>query len=110
MTADPTPPFGDGRDSRGRFAPGNSGGPGNPHAKRVGTLRAALLDAVTPEDIAAVTAALVEKARSGDVMAAREILDRCLGKAEAVDLLCRLDEMEGIFREVQSLLGGPGDQ
>ena len=42
------------RDASGKFAQGNPGGPGNPHAKRVGELRTALLDAVTPEDMRAV--------------------------------------------------------
>ncbi len=32
----PTRNGSDGRDERGRFAPGNSGGPGNPHAKQTG--------------------------------------------------------------------------
>ena len=33
-------PAGDnGRDARGRFAPGNAGGPGNPFARRVAELR-----------------------------------------------------------------------
>src|SRR5207248_10793741 len=37
----------EGRDARGRFAPGNPGGPGNPFARRVAELRTALLDMVT---------------------------------------------------------------
>lgn len=44
------------RDDRdpgtGRFLPGNAGGPGNPYAARVGELRAALLNAVKPGDLA----------------------------------------------------------
>ena len=37
------------RDARGRFAPGNQGGPGNPFARRVAALRQSLLDAVPPK-------------------------------------------------------------
>jgi len=37
-------PSSDGRDTMGRFAPGNSGGPGNPFARKVASLRQALLD------------------------------------------------------------------
>jgi hypothetical protein len=72
-----------GRDSGGRFAKGNAGGPGNPHARRVARLRSALLRAVTPADLKAVLAALVKKAKRGDVAAARELLDRLFGKGTA---------------------------
>jgi hypothetical protein len=37
--------------------------------------------AVTPDDVVAVIRRLHEKALEGDVGAAREFLDRCLGKA-----------------------------
>jgi hypothetical protein len=46
-----TSPTGNGRTALGRFAKGNAGGPGNPHAKRVTALREALLAAVTDADI-----------------------------------------------------------
>jgi len=39
------------RDERGRFARGNPGGTGNPHAAKVARLRSALLNAVTEQDI-----------------------------------------------------------
>ena len=74
------PPSPNGRSARGRFARGNPGGPGNPHAKRTSLLRAALLEAVTEDDIRAVAHGLVAKARSGDTAAARELLDRVIGK------------------------------
>ena len=70
-----------GRDHRGKFAPGNPGGPGNPHVRKVAKLRRAMLAAVSTDDIKAVVAKLVEKALDGDVVAIRELLDRCLGKA-----------------------------
>ena len=56
-----------GRDKQGRFIVGNSGGPGNPHAKQVALLRGALLSAVTPEDLHDVIRVLIEKALSGNV-------------------------------------------
>ncbi|MBX3404141.1 MAG: hypothetical protein KF699_12085 [Phycisphaeraceae bacterium] len=84
-----------GRDGRGRFAEGNRGGPGNPHARRTAELRAAMLGAVSADDVRDVIRALVERARTGDTAAARELLDRTLGKAgDAADLLARLDELE----------------
>jgi hypothetical protein len=70
-----------GRTARGRFAQGNLGGPGNPYAKRVADLRAALLESVTEQDIRAVARALVKRAKEGEIPAIRELLDRLLGKA-----------------------------
>ena len=77
----PTPSR-NGRTARGRFAPGNPGGPGNPYAKRVADLRAALLESVTEADIRAVARALVKRAKAGEVPAIRELLDRLVGKRE----------------------------
>ena len=74
-------PSPNGRTARGRFAKGNPGGPGNPYAKRVADLRAALLESVTEADIRAVARALVKRAKAGEVAAIRELLDRLVGKA-----------------------------
>ncbi len=71
-----------GRDGRGRFAKGNPGGPGNPHAAAVGRWRTALADTVTGDDLRAVIAKLVERAKAGERWAVCELLDRCLGKPE----------------------------
>jgi hypothetical protein len=70
------------RDARGRFAPGNGGGPGNPHAKATARLRAALMRAITPGDVEAAIAQLVVKAREGDLAAIKELLDRGIGRAQ----------------------------
>jgi len=75
-----TSPSPNGRNARGRFAKGNLGGPGNPYAKRVADLRAALLESVTEQDIRAVARSLVKRAKEGDVPAVRELLDRLLGR------------------------------
>lgn len=92
----PLAPSGDGGHdpSTGRFTPGNPGGRGNPFAKRVAALRSALLDAVTPDDIAAAARALIAKAKSGDVPAIRELLDRCIGKPQETDLFERIEALE----------------
>jgi cobalamin biosynthesis protein CobD/CbiB len=37
--------------------------------------------AVTPEDMAAIARALIDKAKTGDVAAARELLDRIIGRS-----------------------------
>jgi len=77
---------GNGRDRTGRFMPGNGGGPGRPPGccnRATATameLKAALAEALTPEDIRAIMTALVDRAKTGDVAAAREVLDRSVGK------------------------------
>ena len=72
-----------GRDpTTGRFAPGWKGGPGNPYARRVADFRRVLVDAVTDEDLHDLARTLVKKGKAGDVMAAREVFDRLMGKAK----------------------------
>ena len=60
---------------------GNQGGPGNPHARQVGQLRTALLESVTEADVRAIAKALLDRAKGGDILAARELLNRVLGKS-----------------------------
>ena len=80
MTHQPSPNGPNGRDRRGRFAKGNPGGPGNPHARHVAQLRSAMLEAVSEKDIAIIIERLVDAAKGGDLAAAREILNRTVGK------------------------------
>lgn len=94
---DPSPPRvdrGDGKDAKGRFAPGNRLGRGNPLAGRAAKLRAELLAAITPQTIRAVVDRIVELALQGDLAACREVLDRCLGKPGPSDVLERLEALE----------------
>ena len=86
-----------GRDEQGRFAKGNPGGPGNPNGGRVARLRAALLDAVTEDDVRAIVLKLVEQAKAGDLQAAREILLRTLGRPVEWDFLERLERVEEVL-------------
>ena len=79
-------PSTNGRTASGRFAKGNAGGPGNPHAKRVAEFREAIMDAVSIADLKAVAKALVRRAREGDIAAARELFDRVLGKSPPVEI------------------------
>ncbi|WP_428937281.1 hypothetical protein [Fontivita pretiosa] len=94
-----------GRNANGRFAAGNPGGPGNPHARRVARLRAELLRAVTPQDLRNVIAALLRKARRGDVPAIRELLQRLLGPPVELDFAQRLDALEQALRQLQQRTG-----
>jgi len=97
------------RDARGRFAPGNAGGPGNPHAKATARLRAALMRAITPSDVEAAISQLVAKAREGDLAAIKELLDRGVGRAQPAREPMVLDvgdvvDLEGATRAAGSIL------
>jgi hypothetical protein len=72
-----------GRESNGRFADGNRGGPGNPFARQVAALRKALINAVTEKDLADIVRVLIVRATSGDVAAARLVLSYAIGKPAA---------------------------
>jgi hypothetical protein len=71
------------RDEKGRFLPGNPGGPGNPHAVAVAAWRKAIVLTVSPADLEAVIRVLLERAKAGEPWAVKELLDRCLGRAPA---------------------------
>lgn len=96
-------PFGDGgRAPNGRFAPGNRGGPGNPLAGKIGKLRAALVAAVTEEDIREIARSLIEAAKGGDVRAVKELLDRTIGRPVETDLIERLEALEAALGDVEA--------
>ncbi len=99
VSPSPTAPNGD-RDHRGRFLPGNGAAKGNPHAAKVGKLRAALLNAIAAQDIRRVVKALVAEAERGNVQAAKELLDRAVGKPIEADLLERIQALENAIEQV----------
>lgn len=71
----------------GKFAAGNPGGPGNPHAGQVARLRAVMLEAVTPDEMRSVVGKLIELAKGGDLKAIDLLLTRTLGKADSGPLV-----------------------
>lgn len=85
------------RDARGRFLPGNSGGPGRPPSASVHEHRAALVNAVSPDDIRAVARMLVDKALAGDIGAAKLLMERLFGPPVAADVLERIAELEAVL-------------
>ena len=95
----PSPNGSNGRDGRGRFSKGNSGGPGNPYAQQVGKLRSALLRAVSEADMQAIVGRLVELAKEGNVQAAKEVIDRCIGRPVEADLFERIEQLEAVMKE-----------
>jgi hypothetical protein len=88
------PPRTSGRAANGRFAKGNPGGPGNPFARQVAGFRQEFMAAVTGDDIAVIVRSLIDKAKAGDVAAARLVLQYTLGKPTAAVDPDRVDEME----------------
>ena len=95
-----TPLVDGGRDAAtGQFLPGNKCSRGNPLGGQVARLRAEMLRAIEPDDIRAIIRKLIELARDGDAKAAKEVLDRSLGKPIESDILSRLDELEAILGE-----------
>ncbi len=85
---------GNGRDSQGRFVKGNRGGPGNPFARRTAALRVALCAALTEDDVRAIVLAMKEKAKAGDVAAAKLVLGYAVGRPVEVVNPDTLDEAE----------------
>ena len=99
MSEAPLPNGPIGRDGAGRFKIGWKGGPGNPYAKKTAALRKALLAGVGTKDMRAVVAALLNKAKDGDVPAVRELLERTLGKPQEADLIERIEKLEQLAKE-----------
>ena len=77
----PSPNGSNGRTSSGRFAPGNPGGPGNPHGRRVAQLRAALISAVSDDDIKEIIQTIVAKAKNGELSACKILFEHVIGRA-----------------------------
>ncbi len=71
----------EGRAGDGRFAPGNGGGPGNPYARQVAAFRRAVHRAVSEEDIEEIARVVKEKAKAGDMGAARLLYGYSMGRA-----------------------------
>ncbi len=80
MVRQPSPNGSNGRRADGRFATGNAGGPGNPHARQTADIRRLIREAVTDDDLRAVVRCVVKKAKSGEPWAVKELLDRLAGK------------------------------
>lgn len=68
------------RTPDGRFGKNNPGGPGNPHARHCARMLALLRASISDEEMVAIIRMLVEKARAGDVSAAKLIMGYQLGK------------------------------
>ncbi len=93
------------RDNRGRFCKNNKGGPGNPFARRTAALRQAMLDAVTAEDLQAIVRQLLQKAKEGDLSAARLVLSYAIGKPDKAVDPDTLDQQEWLLWQQEAVAG-----
>ena len=93
-----------GRQPGGQFGLGNHFGRGNPNAGRVAHLRRAMLNAISAEDITAITSKLVEQAKTGDLNAIREVLNRTVGRPVPIDDETQPDQELTIEQRRESLL------
>ncbi|MBY0525772.1 MAG: hypothetical protein K2R98_20435 [Gemmataceae bacterium] len=94
-----------GHDARGRFTRGNPGGTGNPFARRVASLRAALVDAVAEQDIRDIAMSLLRAAKDGNVAAAKLLFAYCIGKPAEMPDPDRLDVDEWNLVKEKSVPG-----
>lgn len=94
-----------GRDRRGRFALGNSGGPGNPNAAKVGQLRARLYRLIRNEDIDLALETMREVMGDGKpsdrLAAAKLLLERAMGAPIPLDIIERLERLEATLENRQ---------
>lgn len=73
-----------GRDvTTGRFVKGYKGGKGNPYARKNADFKKLLQAAISDADLYDLARVLVDRGKSGDVSAIRELFDRLFGKAKA---------------------------
>lgn len=84
-----------GRNTKGQFLNGNKAGEGKktPSAKHKLKLAQSFNATVTEEDIVAIAKKLVEKAKNGDYQAAKDVLDRCLGRPKETHEVGGIDGM-----------------
>jgi hypothetical protein len=66
-------------------------------AGKAAKLRAALFKAVGQGDMQAIIRAMIERAKAGDVPAARVILGYTLGQEQSLDLVEKIEKLEAVY-------------
>jgi len=88
------------RDQSGRFATGNRAAAGRRRpSDAIARAREAVVNAASPADLVAIVESLVDQAKSGNVGAAREILNRVLGPPLPYDIVERIEQLEARLAE-----------
>lgn len=96
---------GDGRNGKGQFAVGNPGGPGNPSAGQVAKHRAKFYAALRDDDVERALTVIRtimddDSARPSDrLAAAKELLDRVVGRVAEQDMLDRVASLEQLLSD-----------
>jgi hypothetical protein len=89
-----------GHDARGRFLPGNPGGPGNPFGRKVAAFRTAMIKRVTQEKFDQAVDTLAEMAIGGNLQALKLLFSYVVGKPEQAADLDRMDIDEwNVYRD-----------
>jgi hypothetical protein len=96
-----------GRTTDGKFAAGNSGGPGNPFARQMASFRQALYEAVTRDMLKDLATRLWGMALGGNVAAAQLLFQYLVGKPQDPPDPDRLDHDE--WQVYQSEMVGPDE-
>jgi hypothetical protein len=105
-----------GRDSQGRFTPGNPGGPGNPYGRRVAELRKIMLECVTDSEMRIIVGELMVQAKCGKLAAIKLLFQYILGKpteapnpdavdVDEIDLYRRAPRLEDVGEVVNHKVG-----
>jgi hypothetical protein len=92
------------RDDRGRFAPGNAGGPGRPRRVVEGDYLRGLSDAVPPEKWPQIVATAVDQAVAGDPKAREWLGAYLVGKptGDGLTMLADAEARTGAGKGVES--------
>lgn len=94
MQENNTPPEkDDGQPERDRVGRWRKGESGNPKGRPAGSGRLAALRATIAADVPAIIASLTEKARDGDVQAARLLLERVLPPVRSLEPAAELPDL-----------------
>jgi hypothetical protein len=73
------------RDAKsGQFTKGNPGGPGNPTFRKLAAARRIILETVSDDDLRAVVHVLLERAKNGEIEAAKLLLAYRCGRPAGV--------------------------
>jgi len=80
-----------GRNANGTFSKGWKGGPGRPAKEVERDYLLAFRSACSPQDLAEVVATVLRVAKSGDMVAARLLLNYCLPLQARIDLFNHVD-------------------
>ena len=104
------------RDRAGQFLPGVRRGPAHGVPAKYRIWRETLAATITADDLAAVLRTMLDAAKSGDIVACREILDRCLGRPLQAHLIATDDgddatrDPVSMIRELRAALGVHDEQ